>query len=58
MGHILKLKHTFRELNKARTAYLENYGIPKYTTTNFMDYYHSGYDNADMFFLRQWKDAY
>jgi len=57
MGHILGLKHTFRELNKAQTAYIENYGIPIYSTTNFMDYYRSGFDVADMFFYRQWKDA-
>jgi hypothetical protein len=57
MGHFMALNHTFpEEINPG--VWRQRYGIPIHTTTNFMDYYYTGFDNSDMFFYRQWKTAY
>ena len=52
-GHVLHIEHTFPE-----GAPGSPYNIPKYSTTNFMDYLRAGEINMrDMFYYTQWIDV-
>lgn len=55
-GHILNLEHTFFDTGSLPTS---PYHIPKYSTTNFMDYVlPSSISQLDMFYYSQWIDVF